>query len=173
MSILDSGPGSLATIATVIVTVVRLAIAVAKRWRATQDRAMSDVPPSPQYAPPPTDPTVLARLDCMDAANALSVALHHARSEVDERDRLIRELEREKADLATQLKIERAGRGIANDLLRAKDEHIVRLQRELAVARARTRGAVVVEVSEAEHRDASQAGSLADALPTPLRPPRP
>lgn len=171
MSILDSGPGSLTAMATVIVFVVRLAVAVAQRWRATQDRAMSDVPPSPQLGPPKTDPTILARLDRMDAANALSVALHHARADVDERDRRIRELEQERADLATQLKIERAGRAIANDLLRAKDEAIVRLQEDLARARTRARGEVV-EVSRAEYRDASEAGPIQDALATPLRPPR-
>lgn len=172
MNILDSGPGSLSLMATAIVFVVRLAIAVAKRWRATRDKAMTTVPPSPQFQPPPTDPTVLARLDCMDAANAMSVALHHARANVDERDRRIRELERREAELETQVKIERAGRAIANDLLRAKDERIVRLQEELARERTKRRGGVIEVAAEHEYRDASQAGPLADALPTPLRPPK-
>lgn len=173
MSLLESPEGVGGAVVVLLGGGLKLVTAYLE-WRKTRDakRAMSLVPPSPQVRPPESDPGVLARLDQLDAQNVLSVALHHARSAVDDRDRRIAQLEREVGTLATQLKIERAGRGIANGLLRAKDEQILRLQEDVARERARRRGSPV-EVSAAEYRDASEAGSIQDSLRTPLRPPKP
>lgn len=155
MNVLDSGPGSLATMATAIVFVVRLVVAVAKRWRATQDRAMSEVPPSPQFQPPPPDPHALKRLDRVEHESALSVALVRERGVVDELRRELAETRAERDQLVVEL---RAARAL-----------VERLRAEIRARRAR---GAAVEVSAAEHRDASQAGPLQDSLRTPLRPPK-
>lgn len=157
MNILDSGPGSLTGMAAVIVFVIRLVVAVAKRWRATQDKAMSMVPPSPQLEPPKPDPHILARMDRVEHESALSVALFRERQAVDDLRRELAETRAERDQLVVEL--------------RAAHALVGRLRSELAKAKARGRG-VAVEVSAAEHRDASQAGPLQDALKTPLRPPR-
>lgn len=169
--IADNAPAAGGFLLTVLYAIGHIIVWYSKRLRKRDEAAMVKVPPSPQLQPPQIDHGVLARLDCMDAANAMSVELHHTRSTLDERDRRIRELERENADLVTRLKIADAAKGIADSLLRAREEHIAWLQEDLAKERTRRRGGVI-EVSEAEYRDASQAGPLADALPTPLRPPR-
>lgn len=155
MWLIDSTPGSIATYASIIVGVYRLAIAVAKRWRATQDRAMSEVPPSPQLEPPPPDPAVLRRLDAIEHESALSVALVRERGVVDDLRRELLETRAERDQLLVELRAERA--------------LTARLRAEIRARRAR---GAAVEVSAAEHRDASQAGPLQDSLQTPLRPPR-
>lgn len=154
MNILDSGPGSLTGMAAVIVFVVRLVVAVAKRWRATQDKAMSEVPPSPQLKPPESDPRALQRLDRVEYESALSVALVRERQAVDELRRELVETRAERDQLVVELRAERA--------------LTARLRAEIRARR--NRGAV--EVSAAEHRDASQSGPLQDSLQTPLRPPK-
>lgn len=171
--ILDSGPGSLATMATAIVFVVRLAVAVAKRWRATQDKAMSEVPPSPQLAPPgpDVDAAVLARLQRLEEHDVLTTALAQSERRVDSLEELVQDLRRQVERLNLQLNAERAVAALRASLLSAKDERIVRLEEDLARERTRSRGGAIEVAAEREHRDASQAGPLADGLPTPLRPP--
>lgn len=153
MNILDSGPGSLTGMAAVIVFVVRLVVAVAKRWRATQDKAVQAVPPSPQLEPPKSDPHGLQRMDRVEHESALSVALVRERQAVDELRRELVETRGERDRLAVELRHARA--------------LVERLRAEL---RAKSRRGAAVEVSAAEHRDASQAGTLQDSLQTPLRP---
>jgi hypothetical protein len=127
-------------------------------WRKGREvkRATSQVPPSPQLTPPTTDPHALARLDRVEHESALSVALVRERQAVDD---LRRELVETRAE-RDQLTVE----------LRAAMALIGRLRVELVRAKARSRSAAV-EVGAAEHRDASQAGPLQDAIRTPLRPP--
>jgi hypothetical protein len=153
VNILDSGPGSLTGMAAVIVFVIRLVVAVAKRWRATQDKAMSQVPPSPQLEPPKTDPHVLTRLDRVEHESALSVALVRERQAVDDLRRELSETRAQRDQLVVELRASRA--------------LVERLRAEIRARRAR---GAAVEVSAAEHRDASQAGPLQDSLKTPLRP---
>jgi hypothetical protein len=173
MSLLDSPQGFGGTLVVLLGGGLKLLTAYLE-WRKGREvkKATSKVPPSPQLEPPKTDPAVLARLDCMDAANALSVSLMHTRLAVDERDRRIRDLERELADMAGRLRVLEAAKGIADSLIHAKNQDIARLQDELTRLRFRPRSGVTELPAEHEHRDASTSSTLQDALPTPLRPPR-
>jgi hypothetical protein len=117
-------------------------------------RDMAAVPPS---KPPEHDQAaaaaVLRRLDAMEHESALSVALVRERGVVDDLRRELAETRAERDQLVVELRATRA--------------LVERLRAEIRARRAR--GAV--EVSAAEHRDASQAGPLQDSLAT-VRPPK-
>lgn len=125
------------------------------RWHKARAIAkeQAKVPPSPQLEPPPPDPAVLRRLDAIEHESALSVALVRERGVVDDLRRELVETRRERDQLLVELRAERA--------------LTARLRAEIRARR--NRGAV--EVSAAEHRDASQAGPLQDSLDT-RRPPK-
>jgi hypothetical protein len=169
----DSGPAAGGTVLAVLSSLGYLVIWLAK-WLRDRDRtrAMQSVPRTSLAPPgPAVDATVLARLRQLEEHQTLSAELARAGWQVDEAERELAALRLENGRLATQLKIERAAKGIADSLLKAKDEHIVRLQEDLARERTKRRGGAIEVAAEHEYRDASQAGPLADGLPTPLRPP--
>lgn len=128
-------------------------------WRNRREqKRVSKIPPSPQFAPPPTDHGVLERLDRAEYESALSVLLVRERGVVDD---LRRELMETRAELA-QITVE----------LRAERALTARLRQENAKLRQRARTAAVeLPVAPEQHQDASQAGPLQDQLDT-VRPPR-
>lgn len=173
MNLADDAPAAGATLLTALSSLATIVIAAAK-WLQERERAkaMRSVPPTKAHLPSEAEQAAsLSRLRSIEDHHELTGALSRARWRMDDLELRVAELERENERLATQLKIERTGRSIANDLLRAKDEALARMRDELTKARARSRGAMVVEISAAEHRDASLRGDLQDALKTPLRPP--
>lgn len=155
MNILDSPQGVGAGLVVLLGGALK-ALTAYLEWRNRREqRRVSKIPPSPQLAPPQPDPHALARLDRIEHETALSVALYRERQAVDDLRRELAETRAERDQLTVELRAERA--------------LTARLRSELARAKARGRG-VAVEVSVAEHRDASQAGTLQDSLQTPLRP---
>lgn len=156
MNIADDGASVGGMAASTLAALYYLLTTWAKWHKArAMAKEMAEVKPSPQLEPPKTDPHVLTRLDRVEHESALSVALVRERQAVDDLRRELAETRAERDQLVVEL---RAARAL--------------VERLRAEVRARSRRGVAVEVSAAEHRDASQAGTLQDALQTPLRPPR-
>jgi hypothetical protein len=169
---MSSGPEAGGWIGMAVTALGSLIVWLHKHYEDRRRKTAMAAVPRTSLAPPgpAVDAAVLARLQHVEEHQALTAALSRAGWQVDEAERELAALRLENARLATQLKIERAGRGIADSLIRAKDEHIARLAEDLARERTRRRGGAIEVAAEHEHRDASQAGPLADGLPTPLRP---
>lgn len=172
-AIADSAPTVGGMIVGTLVALYQITTALAK-W--SQERArkrdMDAVPPTRLAPPgPAVDAAVIERLRHVEAHQQLAAELARREWSMADQDRELAALRAENAQLSTQLKIERAGRGIANELLRAKEERIARLEEDLARARARRPPAARELPPEHEHRDAAVSGELQDAIRTPLRPP--
>lgn len=155
-NITDSGPAGATFILTVLAAIGKIVIWYAKRLSKQGERAMSKVPPSPQFAPPPSDPAVLRRMDQAEYESALSVALYRERGVVDDLRRELAETRAERDQLLVDL--------------RAAHALVHRLRADLAKARARGRTAAVEVTAATEHQDASVASTLQDSLKT-LPPP--
>jgi hypothetical protein len=172
--LLDSAPGMLATVASAVGTVIWFVGTAVRRYRALDiARKQSAIPPSPQIQSPgpAVDAAVLARLRSLEEHDVLTTALTRSEHRVDDLEQQVQELRREIERLTVKCNAERAISELRLSLLRAKNEHVARLQEDLARERSRRRGIAIEVAAEHEHRDASQAGQLQDAIRTPLRPP--
>ena len=175
--IADSGPAAGGFMLAVLYAIGHIIVAVSKWLKAReQAREMAAVPPTVVRPPgPDVDAAVLARLQRLEEHDVLTTALSRSEARVDDAERQIQELRRELERVTLQRNAERAVAALKDSLIRAKDERIARLAEDLARERTRRRGGAIEVAAEHEHRDASQAGELQDALKTPLRPsaPRP
>lgn len=165
--IADSGPVAGSFMLAVLYAVGHLLVAGSK-WLKERERKREEAKVQPTALPPPgpeADAAILARLRALEAHQEWTAAM-------DDLERQLAQARAEAANLAARLHVAEAACRVAHSQLAARDALLRRLRDQLASERVRHHGAAVEQV-EAEYRDASQAGPLQDALPTPLRPGKP